>query len=266
VLATLLHHRNLAADNPRVTRIYTDDADLYDIAFDWDISEEVDWLLERLGPGCRTVLEPGCGSGRMLEALAGRGREVTGIDLSEQMLELARRRLSGRGTVVLADMTDFDLRAVFDGAVCPINTLTLLSPDGLARHLNCMDRHLRPGSRYMVQVGLVEPEQWERYAGSHWEAVRGGTELKIDWVDEELDVARGISRQRSRIEVLAGERAGEVLEEVHEMTAWTPESWAETVAASPFSEAATYDGGRKGRWPSVSPTATGGLLWHELVR
>jgi len=248
-----------------VTRIYTDEAELYDIAFDWDISEEVDWLLERLGPDCRKVLEPGCGSGRMLEALAERGRDVTGLDLSEQMLELARLRLGGRGTVLLADMEDFDLREVFDGAVCPINTLTLLTPNALARHLECMERHLRPGSPYVVQVGLVDPEQREPHAGSHWEAVRDGTELKIDWVDEELDIARGVSRQRSRIEVLAGDRAGEVLEEVHEMTAWTPETWAEVIAASPFREAATYDGGHRGRWPSVPSTATGGLLWHELV-
>ena len=248
-----------------MTRIYTDEAELYDIAFDWDISEEVDWLLERLGPDCRKVLEPGCGSGRMLEALAERGRDVTGLDLSEQMLELARLRLGGRGTVLLADMEDFDLREVFDGAVCPINTLTLLTPNALARHLECMARHLRPGSRYVVQVGLVDPEQREPHAGSHWEAVRDGTELKIDWVDEELDIARGLSRQRSRIEVLAGDRAGEVLEEVHEMTAWTPETWAEAIAASLNGEAATYDGGRRGRWPSVPSTATGGLLWHELV-
>jgi hypothetical protein len=103
-------------------------------------------------------------------------------------------------------MTDFDLGEVFDGAVCPINTLTLLSPDDLARHLACLARHLAPGARYVVQVGLVEPEQWQPYAGSHWEASRDGTELKIDWVDEELDVAHGISRQRSRIEVLSGDR------------------------------------------------------------
>jgi SAM-dependent methyltransferase len=249
-----------------VTRIYTDDAELYDIAFDWDISEEVEWLVTRLGSGCRTVLEPGCGSGRMLEAFANRGLEVTGIDLSEPMLDLARARLAGRGSVVRADMTDFDLDGAFDGAVCPINTLLHLSPEGLAHHLACMDRHLAGNARYLVQVGLVEPEQWEPFAGSHWEAARGGTELKIDWIDEELDVARGISRQRSRIEVVAGDRAGEILEEVHEMTAWTPATWAEAIAASPFSEAATYDGGRKGRWPRVSPSATGGLLWHELVR
>lgn len=249
-----------------MARIYTDDAELYDIAFDWDISDEVDWLLERLGPGCRRVLEPGCGSGRMLEALAQRGVEVTGIDLSEPMLELARQRLGGRGAIVLADMTEFELGEAFDGAVCPINTLLHLSPDGLARHLDCMDGHLAPDAKYLVQVGLVDPDQWEPFAGSHWEASRGDTKLKIDWVDEELDATRAISRQRSRIEVVAGGRFGEVLEEVHELTAWTPRTWAEAIAASPFSEAATYDGGRKGRWPSVSPSATGGLLWHELVR
>jgi hypothetical protein len=48
------------------------------------------------------------------------------------------------------------------------------------------------------------------------------------------------------------------------MTAWTPATWAEAIAASPFQEVATYDGGRKGRWPRVDATATGGLLWHEL--
>lgn len=247
-----------------MARIYTDDAELYDIAFDWDISDEVVWLLERLGPGCRRVLEPGCGSGRMLEALAERGLEVTGIDLSEPMLELARLRLGDRGTVARADMSDFDLGETFDGAVCPINTLLHLSPDQLLRHLHCMDRHLEPGATYLVQVGLVDPGQWEPFSGSHWEASRGGTQLKVDWFDEELDAAHGISRQRSRIEVLSGVRAGEVLEEVHQMTAWMPQTWSEAIAASPFSEAATYDGGRKGNWPSVPPNATGGLLWHAL--
>jgi SAM-dependent methyltransferase len=59
-----------------VTRLYEDDAELYDIAFDWDISDEADWLVERLQ--ATTVLEPGCGAGRMLEALADRGYQVVG--------------------------------------------------------------------------------------------------------------------------------------------------------------------------------------------
>jgi len=182
------------------------------------------------------------------------------------MVELARRRLGERGTVVVADMTDFDLGRRFDGAVSPINTLLHLTPAQLAHHLECMARHLQPDARYLVQVGLIEPDQRKPFAGSHWEASRGDVRLTVAWVDEELDAAHGRSRQRSRIEVLEGERAGEIIEEVHDMTAWTPATWTDALEASPFGEVATYDGRKGGQWPRVEPTATGSLLWHELAR
>jgi SAM-dependent methyltransferase len=246
-----------------VTRLYADDAELYDIAFDWDISDEADWLAERLSAG--SVLEPGCGSGRMLEALAARGMEVVGLDSSPVMVELARRRLGAAADVLEADMTTFDLGRTFQGAVSPINTLLHLTPAQLAMHLDCMVRHLEPRSRYLVQVGLRSPDQGEAGAGSEWGATRGATSLRISWVDEEVDLIQGTSRQRSTIEVLTGPRKGDVVEEVHEMTAWTPATWAAAIHASPFEEVATYDGGRKGQWPRVPPDATGGLLWHELI-
>jgi SAM-dependent methyltransferase len=250
-----------------MSSLYRDDAELYDIAFDWDVEEEVDWLLERLGPACRSVLEPGCGTGRMLVAFARRGVEVFGFDLSEPALAIARERTAPYGelaTVVVADMAEFDLGRRFGGAICPINTLGHLDPAELAAHLRCMAQHLEPGAHYLAQVGLVDPDSHEPFAGSHWEASRGETTLKIDWVDEELDPASGRSVQRSRIEVLTGPRAGQVLEELHEMTAWTPQAWHELVARSPLVEAATYDAGRRGERPRVGPDATGGLLWHEL--
>jgi SAM-dependent methyltransferase len=249
-----------------MTRLYTDDAELYDIAFDWDVSREVEWLLERLGPGCRSVFEPGCGSGRILAALASHGLEVVGIDSSPQMVALARQRLDGRGQAHLADMTDFDLGRAFYGAVSPINTVIHLRPGQLHRHLEAMARHLKPGARYLVQVDLLDPEQREPDAGSHWEATRGDTRLQIDWVEQELDVAAGRSTQRSRIHILEGPRAGEIVEEIHEMTAWTPAKWQSAVSKSAFTEVATYDGAHEDRWPLVESTATGGLLWHELQR
>jgi len=247
-----------------VTRLYGDAAELYDIAFDWDVEEEVDWLVERLRSP-RSVFEPGCGSGRMLEACARRGIEVVGLDVSPQMVELARKRLGDRADLVEGDMTAFDLGRTFEGAISPINTLLHLTPEQLARHLDCMALHLDPEARYLVQVGLLDRTAHDPFAGSHWEETRGDTTLKIDWEDEAIDWDRGLSRQRSRIEVLSGPRAGEVLEETHEMTAWTPDTWIAAIAGSPFTEVATYDAGKKGARPQVEPTATGGLLWHELV-
>ena len=247
-----------------MTRLYGEDAELYDIAFDWDVEEEVDWLVERLRRP-QSVLEPGCGSGRMLDAFARRGVQVVGLDVSPQMLEVARRRLGDRADLVEADMTDFDLGRAFGGAISPINTLLHLTPEQLARHLDCMARHLERDARYLVQVGLVDRASHDPFAGSHWEESRGDTTLRIDYEDDGIDWERGISHQRSRIEVLTGPRAGEVLEETYEMTAWTPETWIPAIEASPFTEVATYDAGKKGARPRVAASATGGLLWHELV-
>ena len=243
-----------------MTRLYGDDAELYDIAFDWDVSEEVEWLLERLRRP-RRVLEPGCGSGRMLAALAERGVEAVGLELSPEMIRLAEARLRGRARVVRADMTDFDLGETFDGAVCPVGTLGHLRPDAAARHLECLARHLRPSARYLVQLGVRTDDV---LGGSVWDAERGETRLRVEWRVDEVDFERLRSRERSRIEILSGPRADEVVEEEHEMTVWTPENWAELVAASPFEQTAQYDGAQRAR-PEVPVGTPGHLTWHELA-
>ena len=193
-----------------MTRLYTDEVELYDIAFTWDLEDEVSWLLERFGPSCMTVLEPGSGTGRMLEALALRGLAPCGIDSSPAMVAFSRARLSDAGVhagVMLADMTNFELDARFDAAVCPINTLSHLTEEELASHLARVADHVEPGARYLVQVGVFDDDQ--RPPPNEWEAERDGTALRIEWalVDRDLDARR--ERHRSRVEVLAGPREGE---------------------------------------------------------
>ena len=94
-------------------------------------------------------------------------------------------------------MTHFDLGTTFDGAVCPINTLLHLSSVELGRHLHRMARHLEPRARYLVQVGLVGAEQEPVRRLALGGEPRRHRSLRVDWVDEELDVVQGISRQRS---------------------------------------------------------------------
>jgi SAM-dependent methyltransferase len=245
-----------------VTRIYTDEAELYDIAFGWDLSAEADWLVERLGPECTSVLEPGCGSGRILEALAARGLEVAGLDSSEAMVGLAQARLGTSAEVVLADMRDFDLGRRFGGAVCLISTVGLLRPDGFSSHLKAVARHLRPGGRYLVQQGVFEPDAdlWR----SEWEAERNGLRLHVVWEAFEREPALLRERSRSRVEIVRGPRAGEIVEDVHRNTFWTTDAWRQAIAASPFTQVACYDGREDDR-PAVDLDRGGGLLWHELV-
>lgn len=248
-----------------MTRLYTDDVELYDIAFTWNLDDEVSWLVERFGPSCRTVLEPGSGTGRMLEALARRGLAPCGIDISAEMIAFSRARLSDAGVhagVMLADMTDFDLDLRFDAAVCPIGTLTHLTKAELASHLAVMEHHLEPGARYLVQVGVFDGA--ELPPPHEWEAERAGVAIRCEWAAVDRDLDAGRERHRSRIEVLAGPRAGDILEELHEMTAWTSSTWRAAIATSPFTELAAYDGSERDR-PEVELEHGGGLMWHELV-
>lgn len=239
--------------------LYDDLADLYDAVFDWDVEDEADWLVERLGAGCRRVLEPGCGSGRMFAPLAARGLIVTGIDRSAAMVERARAR--NAGTAVLGDMTDFDIGARFDGAICPINTLGHLSHDEVALHLRAMARALEPNSHYLVQLALGAAVG----VASRWEVDRDGLRVRATWTVESRDAERGTELHRSIFEVVAGPSAGTVHDQLHEMSFWTPETWAAAVAASAFERVAVYEGSEPGR-PRADLMATGGLLWHELVR
>src|SRR5258706_290711 len=51
------------------------------------------WIDERASLAGRRVLDVGCGGGILAEAMAGRGAEVTGIDLSEKSLRVAELHL-----------------------------------------------------------------------------------------------------------------------------------------------------------------------------
>jgi len=245
-------------------------AALYDLAFDWDVDEEVEWLIARLGSDTRTVLEPGCGSGRMFPPFARRGVTVTGLDRSEMMLERARERMvkQGFGTPPLhrADMVDFDLKETFDGAIIPINTFGYLRTEDEARgHLMAAARHLRPGGKYLMQVDLRELSAPADEAGS-WEMEKDGVKLKTTWGGRSYDPASCVETQFSRFEVLSGPGEGTVLEDEHAIRLWDWESWSKLVADTPFTQAAAYDGNSKGR-PELelgSGLNTARLTWHEL--
>lgn len=83
---------------------------------------EVDFLLSLypVTPGSR-ILDVGCGTGRHAVELAKRGYRVTGLDLSEGMLDVARRKAMEAGVEVEwvhGDATDFAVDAPFDMAIC----------------------------------------------------------------------------------------------------------------------------------------------------
>jgi 2-polyprenyl-3-methyl-5-hydroxy-6-metoxy-1,4-benzoquinol methylase len=72
-------------------------------------------------PAKARILDVGCGTGRHAIEFAKRGHQVTGVDLSAGMLEVARDNAQKAGvdvTWIHADARDFALDAPFDAAVC----------------------------------------------------------------------------------------------------------------------------------------------------
>ena len=128
------------------------DAEVYDRVaqpqFEW--SQEV---LERLPlDGDETVLDAGCGSGRVTEQLVERlprGR-VIAVDASEDMVRKARERLGDRAEVQRSDLAELELREAVD--VVFSNAVFHWVPDH-DRLFARLHQALRPGGRLVAQCG-----------------------------------------------------------------------------------------------------------------
>jgi SAM-dependent methyltransferase len=112
------------------------------------------------------VLELGCGTGRITLALAQMGRRVTGLDLSERMLEGAMRKRAlfteerERVHLVQGDMTRFDLGEKFKLIIIPFRPFQhLLEVKQQVDCLECVRRHLRPGGRLILDVFQTDAER-----------------------------------------------------------------------------------------------------------
>ncbi|MHA2314828.1 MAG: class I SAM-dependent methyltransferase [Candidatus Hermodarchaeia archaeon] len=114
--------------------VFEDLAFIYDQAIDWEqrLAREIPFLTKFVQdkPNAR-ILDLACGSGRHAVALASQGYEVTGLDLSPQMVKAAKHRAKEKGVSVqfsIADMRHLRelLENPFDLVICLGNSLALL--------------------------------------------------------------------------------------------------------------------------------------------
>ena len=101
---------------------------------------EADYVQALLPAG--SVLDAGCGTGRVAVELAARGYDVVGVDSDSSMLDVARRHDL---TWVLGDLATLDLGRTFDLVVCAGNVMVFLAPGTEEEVVRRLAAHLAPG-------------------------------------------------------------------------------------------------------------------------
>jgi SAM-dependent methyltransferase len=121
-------------------------------------------LVWRLGgfTGGDRVLDIACGYGRMSAALAEQGVEVTGLDISDALLDEARRRTRGSARqphFIHADMLDLTAFDGFDGALLWFTCFGYFGHAENRQVLRETASCLRPGGRLLLET-------------RHWDSMR----------------------------------------------------------------------------------------------
>jgi SAM-dependent methyltransferase len=100
-----------------------------------------------------SVLDAGCGTGRVAIELARRGVDVVGVDLDAAMLDEARRKAPDL-TWVRADLSTLDLGRRFDLVVMAGNVLIFVAPGSEPAVVERLAAHLVAGGRLVAGFTL----------------------------------------------------------------------------------------------------------------
>jgi SAM-dependent methyltransferase len=149
-------------------------ADLYDLEYSHD--HDVPFWLSLAEREGGPIVEWGAGTGRVALPLAAAGFEVTGVELSERMVDEGRKK-GGSVEWVRGDVRSAKLGRRYKLAVCAFNAfLCLLTVDDALAFLRNAREHLEPGGLLGIEVSVFSPDELVDPPG--------GPELRHDFTRE----------------------------------------------------------------------------------
>ncbi len=158
----------------------------YDYFVNWEgrLSHELPFLDSLFeSHSVQSLLDAACGTGHHAIALARRGYEAVGADLSAAMIEQARQNAAVQGVEVRFEVAGLgesrSLGTIFDAVICLGNSLPhLLSPSAVAQALADFAAVLRPEGLLVIQNRNFDrvwaererfmPPQWFQAGGQEW--------------------------------------------------------------------------------------------------
>ncbi len=134
-------------------------AEIYDEFQDMDYRKYTDYICEifnkyNIKPSL--VLDLGCGTGNVTIPLAKRGYDMIGVDLSCEMLDIAREKAQSEGLDILflnQDMTEFELYGTVDAIVSSLDSINYITDDdGIKSLFKNLENYLNPGGIVVFDV------------------------------------------------------------------------------------------------------------------
>lgn len=152
----------------KVGTSFKDFADYYDLIYeDKKYEREVDFLeniFESIHYEPQKILEVGCGTGNYTKILLERGYKVTALDISQNMLKIARKKCACK--FINGDIRDVLINEKFDACVAMFAVIGYITKNSdVIKALNNIHRHLKPNGIFIFDVwnGLavmrIFPEQ-----------------------------------------------------------------------------------------------------------
>lgn len=132
--------------------MYNDFAEVYDRLQTADYEKFVDYyeeIFKRLGKTPKLVLDLACGTGNITIPMAKRGYDMIGLDLSCEMLNIARNKAISQNLDILflnQDMCEMELYGTVDAIVCALDGLNYILDSGdLEKVFSLVKNYLNPG-------------------------------------------------------------------------------------------------------------------------
>jgi SAM-dependent methyltransferase len=165
--------------------------------------------------GASSVLELGCGSGRLLTGLVRPGRRLVGLDRDTGLLGIARRSLGRSVTLVQGDMRRFDLGERFQRVLIPYSAFyCLLTKADALSCLRCARRQLCPGG--LLLLDAYAADAFHRAGGPEGEEVDRLFSVELRGRSYDVFERSRWRRQRQRLDIVyvyVDRKSGRRLEE-----------------------------------------------------
>lgn len=119
-------------------------------------SEYISNFFSEYGNGGKKVLDLACGTGTISKLLCDNGYEVTGMDISEEMLIVAQEKCQNRVRFFKGDISTFSLPEKFDYCVCLLDSLNHLENISAVKScFECVGNSLKENGLFIFDVNTV---------------------------------------------------------------------------------------------------------------